>query len=115
MGKTDDHRLTRPARKILQTADLFLSAASSWEIITKVQIGKLRLPEPPSKYLPRHVAALGARLLAIEAAHVLRRESLPLHNRDPFDRLLVAQSLEEKMPLLSGDALLARYGADIRW
>ncbi len=81
----------------------------------KVQIGKLPLPEPPSRYLPRHVAALGAQVLGIEAAHVLRLESLPLHHRDPSDRLLVAQSLEEKMPLLSGDALLEPYGADIRW
>ena len=89
--------------------------ASFWEIITKVQIGKLPLPEPPSKYLPRHVAALGAQLLAIEAVHILRLESLPFHHRDPFDRLLVAQSLEEKLPLLSCDKLLAPYGADIRW
>ena len=89
--------------------------ASIWEIITKVQIGKLALPEPPSKYLPRHVAALGAKLLAIEAAHVLRLETLPLHHRDPFDRVLMAQSLEEKLPLLSCDALLEPYGADIRW
>ena len=89
--------------------------ASLWEIIAKVQTGKLPLPEPPSKYLPRHVAALGAQLLAIEAAHVLRLETLPLHHRDPFDRLLVAQSLEEKLPLLSCDELLAPYGADIRW
>jgi len=71
-----------------------------WEIVTKVQIGKLPLPAAPSKYLPRQVAALGAKLLAIEAAHVLRLESLPLQHRDPFDRLLIAQSLEENMPLL---------------
>jgi PIN domain nuclease of toxin-antitoxin system len=112
---TDDRRLTQQARKMLRTANLFLSVASLWEIITKVQIGKLPLPEPPSRYLPRHIAALGAQLLAIEAAHVLRLESLPLHHRDPFDRLLVAQSLEEKMPLLSCDPLLEPYGADIRW
>jgi len=89
--------------------------ASFWEIIAKVQIGKLPLPAPPSKYLPRHLAALGTQLLAIEAAHVLRLETLPLHHRDPFDRLLVAQSLEENLPLLSCDELLASYGADIRW
>jgi PIN domain nuclease of toxin-antitoxin system len=112
---TDDRRLSRQARKILQTADLFLSVVSFWEIVTKVQIGKLPLPDSPSKYLPRHVAALGAEVLPIEAAHVLRLESLPLHHRDPFDRLLIAQSLEEKLPLLSCDTLLAPYGADIRW
>ncbi|MGA3042028.1 MAG: type II toxin-antitoxin system VapC family toxin [Bryobacteraceae bacterium] len=112
---TDDRRLTRQARRILETADLFLSVASIWEIITKMQIGKLPLPDAPSKYLPRHVAALGAKLLAIETAHILRLEALPLHHRDPFDRLLVAQSLEEKLPLLSADTLLDPYGADIRW
>lgn len=92
-----------------------MSVASLWEIVTKVQIGKLPLPEPPSKYLPRHVSALGARTLAIEAAHIMRLETLPLHHRDPFDRVLVAQSLEENLPLLSCDPLLDPYGADIRW
>ena len=89
--------------------------ASLWEVVTKVQTGKLPLPEAPSKYLPKHVAALGAKLLAIEAAHVMRLESLPLHHRDPFDRLPIAQSLEENMPLLSCDELLEPYGADLRW
>jgi PIN domain nuclease of toxin-antitoxin system len=107
---TDDRRLTPQARQILRTAELYLSVASLWEIVTKVQIGKLPLPDAPSRYLPGHVAALGTHLLVIEAAH-----ALPLHHRDPFDRLLVAQSLEEKLPLLSCDALLQPYGADIRW
>lgn len=112
---TDDRRLTKQARRFLETADLYLSVASLWEIVTKVQIGKLPLPQPPSKYLPKHIAALGAQLLAIEAAHIMRLEMLPLHHRDPFDRLLVAQSLEENLPLLSCDELLEPYGADIRW
>jgi PIN domain nuclease of toxin-antitoxin system len=86
---TDDRRLSRHARRILQTADLFLSVASLWEIVTRVQIGKLSLPAPPSKYLPRHLAEL--------------------------DALVVAQSLEEKPPLLSCDSLLEPYGADLRW
>ncbi len=80
-----------------------------------MQIGKLSLPEPASKYLPRHLAALDAHLLPIEAAHVMRLETLPPHHRDPFDRLLVAQSLEEKLPLLTCDSLLEPYGADLRW
>lgn len=112
---TDDPRLSVGARQILRTADLFLSVGSLWEIVTKVQIGKLPLPEAPSRYLPRHVAALKAELLPIQAAHVLRLESLPLHHRDPFDRLLIAQSLEERLPLLSADSLLASYGAEVRW
>ena len=66
-----------------------LSVASLWEIVTRVQIGKLSLPAPPSKYLPRHLAEL--------------------------DALVVAQSLEEKPPLLSCDSLLEPYGADLRW
>ncbi len=112
---TDDPRLSVRARQILRTADLFLSVASLWEIVTKVQIGKLVLPEASSRYLPRHVAALGAELLPIQAAHVLRLESLPLHHRDPFDRLLIAQSLEGRLPLVSADPLLAPYGAEVRW
>lgn len=112
---TNDPRLSRSARHILETTGLVLSVVSVWEIIIKVQIGKLRLPDAPSRFLPRHIAALAAEVLPVRIAHVLRLESLPLHHRDPFDRLLVAQSLEEGLPLLSADALLAPYGADIRW
>jgi len=66
--------------------------------------------------LPKHVAALGAKLLAIEAAHVLRLESLPLHHRDPFGRMLHrAKPGGEHAAIEAATKLLEPYGADVRW
>lgn len=112
---TDDERLSVRAREVLRTADLWLSVISLWEIITKVQMGKLTLPEPPSRYFPRHIASLRTELLVVKAAHVLRLELLPIYHRDPFDRLLLAQSLEEGLPLLTADGAFAPYGAAVLW
>lgn len=92
--------------------DLFLSAASSWEIAIKYALGKLPLPEPPSRYVPRRMTASGSRGLAIEHAHTLRVAELPLHHRDPFDRLLVAQAQIEKLVLVTIDRQFQSY--DVR-
>jgi len=89
--------------------------ASFWEIVTKVQIGKLPLPDSPSRYLPRHVAALGAKVLAIEAAHVMRLETLPFHHRDPFDRLIICQAMVEQIPIVSVDSEFDAYGVTRIW
>ncbi len=94
--------------------DLLLSAASSWEIAIKYGLGKLRLPEPPSRYVPRRMAASGSRGLAVEHAHTLRVAELPLHHRDPFDRLLVAQAQIEKLVLVTVDPQFDNYDVEIR-
>ncbi|HYD46803.1 MAG TPA: type II toxin-antitoxin system VapC family toxin [Terriglobales bacterium] len=100
-------RLADPDNEIL------LSAASSWEIAIKYGLGKLPLPEPPAAYVPRRMAASGSRGLAIEHAHSLRVAELPLHHRDPFDRLLVAQAQVEKLTLVTVDPKLAQYDVEI--
>lgn len=94
---------------------IVLSAASSWEIAIKYTLGKLPLPEPPSKYVPRRMAASGTRGMAIEHRHALRVAELPAHHRDPFDRLLVAQAQLEALTLLTVDRQLAKYDVDIRF
>jgi PIN domain nuclease of toxin-antitoxin system len=95
--------------------DLLLSAASSWEIAIKYRIGKLPLPEPPSRYVPRRMAASGSRGLAIEHAHSLRAAELPLHHRDPFDRLLVAQAQIEKLVVITVDPEFEKYDVEVRF
>ena len=70
--------------------ELLLSAASSWEIAIKVQLGRLSLPEDPRRYVPDRLKAIGGRAIAIEHAHALAVSALPPLHRDPFDRLLVA-------------------------
>jgi PIN domain nuclease of toxin-antitoxin system len=89
--------------------ELLLSAVSSWEIAIKYAIGRLPLPEPPERYVPERMRAIGARGLPIEHAHALAVAALaPLH-KDPFDRLLVAQASLLDMPIVTADAIVAQY------
>ncbi|HEX2885819.1 type II toxin-antitoxin system VapC family toxin [Vineibacter terrae] len=89
--------------------DLFLSVISVWEIGIKTAIGKLRAPGD----IESGMRALGAAPVAMELPHALQAARLPLHHRDPFDRLIVAQAIVEQMPLVTRDHVLARYGVSI--
>jgi PIN domain nuclease of toxin-antitoxin system len=96
-------RLEDPAARLL------LSAASSWEIAIKHGLGRLRLPEAPSTYVPSRARAIGAELVAVEHRHALAVAALPPHHRDPFDRLLVAQAGADGLTIVTADAALAAY------
>ena len=92
--------------------ELFLSAASAWEIAIKHAIGKLKLPEPPERYVPSRLEALRTLALPIEHSHALQVGSLPRHHRDPFDRLLIAQAQLEDLPILTSDEVFASYDVE---
>ncbi len=107
-------RLGSAADLILDRSNqLFLSAASSWEIAIKFGLGKLPLPEPPARYVPSRMRLLGVERLPIEHSHALAIGGLPDHHRDPFDRMLVAQSHLERLPIITADPVLARYSDDL--
>ncbi len=89
--------------------DLFLSAASSWEIAIKTQLGRLHLPEDPKRYVPDRMRAIGAEPLPIEHNHALAVGELPPLHRDPFDRILVAQARGLRLTILTADVNIARY------
>lgn len=114
---TEDAQLSVRAREVFtaRTSELFLSVASIWEILIKVQLKKLPLTKPVVPFLREQLANNNIHVLPIVLDHVARLEDLPVHHRDPFDRILVAQSLEEGWPLLSADPLLARYPAELIW
>jgi PIN domain nuclease of toxin-antitoxin system len=95
--------------------ELYLSAATSWEISIKSALGKLPLPEPPALYVPRRMLAQGIRPLPITHNHALGVSALPMHHKDPFDRLLIAQARAEDMVILAADRSFARYEVAIRW
>jgi PIN domain nuclease of toxin-antitoxin system len=95
--------------------EILLSAASSWEIALKYSLGKIPLPLPPEKYVPSRMAKSGTRGLPIEHAHALRVATLPLHHRDPFDRLLVAQAQVERLTMVTVDRQLEPYDIKIRF
>lgn len=92
--------------------EVLLSAASSWEIAIKYQLGKLELPTDPARYVPDRLRSIGASPLAVEHSHALAVSSLPQLHRDPFDRLLVAQARLLRLLLLTADRRLADYPID---
>lgn len=99
-----------------ETNELWFSVASIWEIGIKVSIGKLPLPEPPDSYISSRMGQLGARSLEITATHALRAAALPLHHRDPFDRVLIAQAQLEDMVIVSADGIFSQYSnVSILW
>ena len=114
-GLQHEERLSRRIRTLLPKAEVWISVASFWEIITKVQVGKLTLPSPVGDYLSAKLKANGVLVLPVTLDHVKRVERLPMHHRDPFDRILIAQSLEEKLPLVTSDPLFARYAVHVIW
>ena len=100
-------RLPPKARRIIRDADVYVGAASIWEISIKAALGKLRAD--PHEVLAALEPA-GFLSLSISAEHAARVASLPPIHRDPFDRLLIAQAIEEPMRLLTDDAVLGAYG-----
>ncbi len=111
-----DARMSRHARDIFSgPADLSLSVASIWEILIKVQSGKLNFPRPAGRYLLGKLAENNIKMLSISIDHLLTLEALPMHHLDPFDRMLIAQSLVEKLPVITADRVFARYPVEVIW
>lgn len=94
---------------------IYLSLASCWEIAIKAGLGKLQLEESSSIYIPSALLRSGFKLLPITLEHATDVERLPLLHRDPFDRMLVAQSLVEGIPVISIDKQLDAYGIQRVW
>jgi PIN domain nuclease of toxin-antitoxin system len=111
-----DRRLSRAARQAMEAegATLCISAASVWEMAIKASLGRLKLPMPVDAYVDEKVAQ-GYRTLPVSAAHAARVEQLPWRHRDPFDRLLAAQALVERCPVVTRDRVFTRYGVDVIW
>jgi PIN domain nuclease of toxin-antitoxin system len=114
---TDDTRLSSTARNIIADPGniLLLSAASAWEIVIKVRLGKLNLPEPPETYIPSRLMMNRFESLPIQMAHALQVVNLPALHQDPFDRILIAQSQVEKMPIITVDNKIIQYPVDVIW
>lgn len=94
-------------------SDLALSMASIWELSIKSASGRLPLPRPTARYIAERAAARDIEVLPITIAHLEAVESLPCHHRDPFDRLIVAQSIVEHLTIISADSAFAQYEASL--
>lgn len=114
---TDDPKLSARARSIFLDSGnaLLCSAVVGFEISVKFSLGKLKLAEPPREFMENRLRRNAFTPLPVTLAHTCRLAHLPFHHRDPFDRLLVAQALEEDLPLLSRDEILSEYGIARIW
>jgi len=113
----DDSKLSDRARSIFLDADneLLISAVIGFEIAIKYTLGKLELAEPPRDFIENRIRNNALTPLPISLSHTYRLSHLPLHHRDPFDRLLISQALEEDIPLLSADSAFRLYDVEIIW
>lgn len=102
-------RLSKPIYHQIETTPVvYVSAASLWEIVIKIQLKKL---SADSDELAAKIVASGFQELSVSVAHTLALERLPLHHRDPFDRILLAQASVEHLRLLTADSGLKPYGS----
>ncbi len=110
-------KLSGKARKFIEDFDneLFMSVASLWEIAIKVSIGKLNLSKSFDLLIPEKIEENEIEILQIGLPHLSEMMKLPLHHRDPFDRLIIAQGIAEKIPVISCDDAFNSYGVDIIW
>lgn len=106
-------QLSPTAKHLLESdVDILLSIASLWEIAVKVSIGKLTLPGPIQEFIPQQLRLNQIELLRVEIQHLHILSTLPFHHRDPFDRLIIAQSLAEDIQILSVDTIFDEYGVN---
>ena len=98
-------------RRIQRASEVFVSAATAWEIAIKASLGRLRMTSSVAEV----AASYGFRELPVSFAHAHRVSALPPIHRDPFDRLLVAQAMTEELTLVSRDRALAGYGVSVVW
>ncbi|TEU13232.1 MAG: type II toxin-antitoxin system VapC family toxin [Anaerolineales bacterium] len=114
---TDSPKLSARARKVIQDSnnELFFSAASGWEIAIKAQLGRLQLPDNLEQFIMEQLSLNAILVLPIQLHHALRVYTLPQYHRDPFDRVLVAQSQIENLPILTADAQITPYTVETIW
>jgi PIN domain nuclease of toxin-antitoxin system len=110
-------KLTAQARSVIESfsTEVLVSAASAWEIATKVRIGKLPQAAAFSAELPRRLELLGFHPLAVTLEHALRAGQLPGTHKDPFDRMLIAQAQAENLVLISNERVFDAYGIRRIW
>ncbi len=113
----DDPRLSVTARAYIEDPAnrIWVSIASCWEIAIKAGTGKLKLGAPAEVFIPRELSRNSLELLDITLAHAVAVETLPLHHRDPFDRMLVVQASIEALTLVSIDTAFDPYGTSRIW
>jgi PIN domain nuclease of toxin-antitoxin system len=114
---TEDPQLSLLAKELIADGqnEIFLSAASAWEISIKAAKGKLVLPEVPAVYILSRMGLYRFQPLPVHISHAVRVHDLPSLHDDPFDRLLIAQSQVESLSLITMDVLIKKYEVEVIW
>jgi PIN domain nuclease of toxin-antitoxin system len=108
--------LSTDAKSLLESeVDLLLSVASLWEIAIKTSLGKLTLPGVYGQFVPQQTLQNEIEVLPINLEHLTVIATSPFHHRDPFDRLLIAQAMVERVSIVSIDAVFDSYSIDRTW
>ncbi|MBN1452094.1 MAG: type II toxin-antitoxin system VapC family toxin [Anaerolineales bacterium] len=112
-----DSQLSERARELISDGknEIFLSAASAWEIAIKTAKGRLVIPEEPAQYLANRMSYYRFHALPVQVSHAVHVYDLPNHHADPFDRLLVAQCQLESLPLITKDENIQKYDLEVIW
>jgi PIN domain nuclease of toxin-antitoxin system len=113
----DPAQLSPTASGLLQDPAnaLLVSAATIWEVAIKVGLGKLTLSQPYRAWMSQALSDIGAAILPITVEYADAQAALPFHHRDPFDRLIIAQTLAESISVVSDDGQFDAYGVNRLW
>jgi PIN domain nuclease of toxin-antitoxin system len=110
-------QLSARARTLIEDPanDKLLSMASIWEMAIKISLGKLSISQHFEQFIPHQLQINGFEIFAIKFDHIAKVSHLPFYHRDPFDRLLIAQSLVEQIPVISVDSVFDTYSVQRLW
>ncbi|OQX26317.1 MAG: twitching motility protein PilT [Desulfobacteraceae bacterium IS3] len=112
---TDNSKLSDHVRKVITNPDneIFLSSASTWEMVIKSSIGKLSLPPSPDLFIRKQTALNEIKILNVTIEHTFAVLKLPMIHKDPFDRILIAQAITEDLILITDDLLIKKYAVTV--
>ena len=113
----DSPELSQSARSVMgdSTNELYLSAASGWEIAIKTKLGRLEIAGDPEKLIPEQMVLNAISGLPVQMSHALHVFQLPDLHRDPFDRILIAQARLEEIPIITRDSAISQYDVETIW
>ncbi len=113
----DDAALSNTAKALIEDGQntIYLSVASVWEMAIKVSLNKLQMPTPFADFIDEQLRKNDIALLGIKTQHTGVVVTLPFHHRDPFDRLIIAQSLSEDIPVIGRDTVFDTYQVKRYW
>jgi PIN domain nuclease of toxin-antitoxin system len=113
----NDPKLSSKAKSLYLDSnnEILFSAVGIWELAIKISLNKLSIEEPLGYFVQNHIIGNDIKILDIEIKHILLLENLLFHHRDPFDRMLIAQAMIDKIPIITSDRMFDGYNVQRIW